>query len=44
MYLGWAVVLFGAAIAATRPEWLAARMSPAHGGALTSARCLLRAL
>ena len=44
MYLGWAVVLFGAAIAAARPEWLAARMSAAHGGALTPARCLLRAL
>ncbi|MFT5180719.1 MAG: membrane protein, partial [Alphaproteobacteria bacterium] len=44
MYLGWAVVLFGAAIAAARPEWLAARASAAHGGALTPARCLLRAL
>ncbi len=44
MYLGWAVVLFGAAIAAARPEWLAARASEEHGGPLTSARCLLRAL
>jgi membrane protein len=44
MYLGWAVVLFGAAIAAARPEWLAARMSAAHDGVLTPARCLLRAL
>ncbi len=44
MYLGWAVVLFGAAIAAARPEWLATRASEAHGGALTPARCLLRAL
>ncbi|MDH3738563.1 MAG: YihY/virulence factor BrkB family protein, partial [Alphaproteobacteria bacterium] len=44
MYLGWAVVLFGAAIAAARPEWLAARDSAQHGGALTPARCLLRAL
>ena len=44
MYLGWAVVLFGAAIAAARPEWLAARMSAVHGEALTPARCLLRAL
>jgi membrane protein len=44
MYLSWAVVLFGAAIAAARPEWRAARMTAAHGGALTPARCLLRAL
>ncbi|NNE84036.1 MAG: YihY family inner membrane protein [Alphaproteobacteria bacterium] len=44
MYLGWAVVLFGAAIAAARPEWLAARASEEHGGPLTPARCLLRAL
>ena len=44
MYLGWAVVLIGAAIAAARPEWLAARASAEHGGALTPARCLLRAL
>ena len=44
MYLGWAVVLFGAAIAAARPEWLAARSSATHAGALTPARCLLRAL
>ncbi len=44
MYLGWAVVLFGAAIAAARPEWLAAKSSEAHGGELTPARCLLRAL
>lgn len=44
MYLGWAVVLFGAAIAAARPEWLAARASEEQGGPLTPARCLLRAL
>jgi membrane protein len=44
MYLGWAVVLFGAAIAAARPEWLATRASEEHGGPLTPARCLLRAL
>ena len=44
MYLGWAVVLFGAAIAAARPEWLAARASAEHGDVLTPARCLLRAL
>jgi membrane protein len=44
MYLGWAVVLFGAAIAAARPEWMAARASQEHGGPLTPARCLLRAL
>ena len=44
MYLGWAVVLFGAAIAAARPEWLATRASAVHSGPLTPARCLLRAL
>lgn len=44
MYLGWAVVLFGAAIAAARPEWLAKRISQAYGGALTPGRSLLRAL
>jgi membrane protein len=44
MYLAWAVVLFGAAIAAARPEWLSARWSAAHDGATTPARCLLRAL
>ena len=44
MYLGWAVVLFGAAIAAARPEWLAARASEEHSGPLTPARYLLRAL
>lgn len=44
MYLAWAVVLFGAAIAAARPEWLAARWSATHDGPLTPARCLLRAL
>ena len=44
MYLGWAVVLFGAAIAAARPEWQAARSQASYSGALTPARCLLRAL
>lgn len=44
MYLGWAVILFGAAIAAARPEWLAARSSAVHRGPLTPARCMLRAL
>ena len=44
MYLAWAVILFGAAIAAARPEWLATRSLAAHVGALTPARCLLRAL
>lgn len=33
MYLGWAVVLFGAAIAAARPEWRAARISATQGAA-----------
>ncbi len=44
MYFAWAVVLFGAAIAAARPEWRAARWSAVHDGPLTPARCLLRAL
>ena len=44
MYCAWAVVIFGAAIAAARPEWQAARWSAAHDGELTPARCLLRAL
>lgn len=44
MYLVWAVVMFGAAVAAVRPEWLAARSSRIHAGPLTPARALLRAL
>jgi membrane protein len=43
MYLVWAVVLFGAIVAATRPEWLATRRAEAFGP-LTPARALLRAL
>jgi membrane protein len=43
MYLVWAVVLFGAIFAATRPEWLAARRAEDFGP-LTPARTLLRAL
>ncbi len=43
MYLVWAVVLFGAIVAATRPEWLAARRAEEFGP-LTPARALLRAL
>ncbi|MEP4379093.1 MAG: YihY family inner membrane protein [Alphaproteobacteria bacterium] len=43
MYLVWAVVLFGAIVAATRPEWLAARRAEDFGP-LTPARALLRAL
>lgn len=43
MYLVWAVVLFGAIVAATRPEWLAARRAE-DLGPLTPARALLRAL
>jgi membrane protein len=43
MYLVWAVVLFGAIIAATRPEWLAARRAEDFGP-LTPSRALLRAL
>jgi len=31
MYLVWAVVLFGAIVAATRPEWLATRRAEAFG-------------
>ena len=44
MYLVWAVVLIGAAVAAARPEWLANRSAAAHDGPLTPARCMLRAL
>jgi membrane protein len=43
MYLVWAVVLFGAIVAATRPEWLAARRAEDFGP-LTPSRALLRAL
>lgn len=43
MYLVWAVVLFGAIVAATRPEWLAARRAQDFGP-LTPSRALLRAL
>lgn len=43
MYLVWAVVLFGAIVAATRPEWLAARRAEEFGP-LTPARALLRGL
>jgi membrane protein len=43
MYLVWAVVLFGAIVAATRPEWLATRRAEDFGP-LTPARALLRAL
>jgi membrane protein len=43
MYLAWAVVLFGAVVAASRPEWLASRRA-ADFGRLTPARVLLRAL
>lgn len=43
MYLVWAVVLFGAIVAATRPEWLAARRAEDFGP-LSPARALLRAL
>jgi len=43
MYLVWAVVLFGAIFAATRPEWLAARRAEDFGP-LTPVRALLRAL
>lgn len=43
MYLVWAVVLFGAIVAATRPEWLAARRAEEFGP-LAPARALLRAL
>ncbi|MGY8957861.1 MAG: YihY family inner membrane protein, partial [Alphaproteobacteria bacterium] len=43
MYLVWAVVLFGAIVAATRPEWQAAKRAEAFGP-LTPSRALLRAL
>jgi membrane protein len=43
MYLVWAVVLFGAIVAATRPEWQAAQRAGAFGP-LTPSRALLRAL
>lgn len=43
MYLVWAVVLFGAIVAASRPEWLAARRAEDFGP-LTPSRALLRAL
>ena len=43
MYLAWAVVLFGAIVAATRPEWLSARRAQEFGP-LTPARALVRAL
>jgi membrane protein len=43
MYLAWAVVLIGAVVAATRPEWMAARRA-ADFGPLTPSRVLLRAL
>ncbi|MEK9832813.1 MAG: YihY family inner membrane protein [Rhodospirillaceae bacterium] len=43
MYLVWAVVLFGAIVAATRPEWVAARRAEEFGP-LTPSRALLRAL
>lgn len=43
MYLVWAVVLFGAIVAAARPEWLASRRAEEFGP-LTPARALLRAL
>lgn len=42
-YLAWAVVLFGAVVASTRPEWLASRRARDFGP-MTPARCLLRAL
>ena len=42
MYLVWAVVLFGAIVAAARPEWLASRRAEEFGP-LTPARALLRA-
>lgn len=43
MYLAWSVVLFGAVVAASRPEWLAARRAEDFGP-LTPARVVLRAL
>lgn len=43
MYLVWAVVLFGAIVAASRPEWLAARRAEEFGP-LTPARALVRAV
>ncbi|MBO6784436.1 MAG: YihY family inner membrane protein [Alphaproteobacteria bacterium] len=43
MYLVWAVVLFGAIVAATRPEWHAAQRAEEFGP-LTPARAVLRAL
>lgn len=43
MYLVWSVVLFGAIVAATRPEWRAAQRAEEFGP-LTPARALLRAV
>ncbi|MGE0255194.1 MAG: YihY family inner membrane protein [Alphaproteobacteria bacterium] len=44
MYLAWSVVLFGAATAASLPEWLAQRRAMDDQGPLTGDRILLRAL